>query len=196
MKNKLSHFLIFILVMSVGFSANGSSSAHDFEVDNVIYVNGERHTLSKSSFQKLYRPEPVTGFGRPRSSYTYIVDIPVLGDIGQELIFDIDLKIKGRGSYDSGFRCYLYEWGRGVILDPRVSRYPSPRWIDNNTRRYLYHNYELVDSGTPPNCVETKVEDPGHAFHFSMAMNVFCNDNSLRDSSYIMLQTTQTKMLS
>ncbi|WP_299939573.1 hypothetical protein [uncultured Microbulbifer sp.] len=81
-----------------------------------------------------------------------------MGNIGQELIFDIDLKINGLRFYDAGFHCYVY-------VEDTDLPFPSPKTI----------KYKLVDSGTPPNCVEIEIVGPGNEFHFSVSMNVACS---------------------
>jgi len=102
--------------------------------NEVIYVAGSKYNITKQSF---------SGNGS-----VYTAKIPVSGDYGQQLIFDIDARISGNGAIDTGFECHKL--------------YPQPG------------GYFLIGAGNPPDCTYTTV-NPSNQFRFIVEMNAYCS---------------------
>ncbi|WDE05418.1 hypothetical protein SG34_000245 [Thalassomonas viridans] len=62
---------------------------------DTVYVGGTMHTLNKADFSQ--------------SGNNYTANIDVIGDYGQELIFNVDAKVAGKGAQDvhREWRCLL-----------------------------------------------------------------------------------------
>ncbi|WDE05768.1 hypothetical protein SG34_002185 [Thalassomonas viridans] len=103
--------------------------------DDVIYIAGSKHSITKQAFS--------------RSGSVYTARIPVSGDHGQQLIFDIDARITGHGALDPGFECHKL--------------YPQPG------------GYFLIGAGNPPDCTYTTV-NPSDQFRFIVEMNAYCSN--------------------
>ncbi|WP_281561092.1 hypothetical protein [Thalassomonas sp. RHCl1] len=103
--------------------------------DDVIYIAGSKHTITKQAFSQ--------------SGSVYTAKIPVSGDYGQQLIFDIDARISGNGAIDTGFECHKL--------------YPQPG------------GYFLIGAGNPPDCTYTTV-NPSNQFRFIVEMNAYCSN--------------------
>ncbi|WP_444924249.1 hypothetical protein ACJJH9_02995 [Microbulbifer sp. DLAB2-AF] len=132
-------FYIFIVSFVFAF-ANIPVFASSLTGADYVYVNGTRITLSDESFVNI-------------GGQKYVATVPVEGDVGRDLIFDIDAKIKGDGYYDLGFKCYARGWQIGE-LEPGI-------------RDLLFPWY-------PPCPIGYAV--PGDNFYFSIRMDVTCSD--------------------
>ncbi|WP_299939571.1 hypothetical protein [uncultured Microbulbifer sp.] len=144
-------FYISTLILCVDSIAGALAAVDKSDAVDSIYISGEKYTLNNESFTQYSVGEvngwtlPNPRYTRPIERYNLIATIPVIGDIGQPLIFDVDIKVKGLGFYDSGFRCYL--------------------WVADDA---------LQDKGTPPNCDLVDVFDADNEFYFSVSMSVDC----------------------
>lgn len=121
---------IFISFFTLFFTAEGVAN------DSVIYVSGVKHTITQQEF-----------VGNIYGS-VYTAKIPVSGDNGQQLIFDIDARISGNGALDTGFECH--------------KMYPQPG------------GFVLIGAGTPPDCQFTTV-NPSNRFRFIVELNAYCS---------------------
>ncbi|WP_299939569.1 hypothetical protein [uncultured Microbulbifer sp.] len=131
---KMRYIIIYLLLI-INSPANSYENLSEFSSGDSIYISGEKFTLGSNSFVK--------------SGQKYVAIIPVVGDIGQQLIFDIDARVKGYGFYDTGFECHKF---------------------------YIQPNGSIrIGSGIPPNCDATSV-NPSNEFYFSVRMNVTCSN--------------------
>ncbi|WDD98706.1 hypothetical protein [Thalassomonas actiniarum] len=121
--------ILMISLLTMLFTANLQA------FDDVIYIAGSKHSINKQAFSQ--------------SGSVYTAKIPVSGDYGQQLIFDIDARISGNGAIDTGFECHKL--------------YPQPG------------GYFLIGAGNPPDCTYTTV-NPSNQFRFIVEMNAYCSN--------------------
>ncbi|WP_281559080.1 hypothetical protein [Thalassomonas sp. RHCl1] len=73
---------------------------------DTVYVNGTLHTLSKSDFVQ--------------SGNNYTAYIDVVGDNGQQLIFDIDAVVGGNGYQQITYQKICLQMGRWGCVEPDI----------------------------------------------------------------------------
>lgn len=77
------------------------------------YVIGTIEEFNEGDFTQTHR----YSYSNGNVANSLEIKIPVVGDVGQELIFDIDAHIEGEGYYDIGYECTnLIHVGEGVFM--------------------------------------------------------------------------------
>ena len=82
---------------------------------DVVYVSGAKHSLSKGDFQRL--------------GNTYIANIEVIGDYGQQLIFDVDAIVAGKGYQEQEEVCFSYHPDDPPCSESYIRLLPSFRYV-------------------------------------------------------------------
>ncbi|WP_444924248.1 hypothetical protein ACJJH9_02990 [Microbulbifer sp. DLAB2-AF] len=158
-KNKI----VLALLSFISCCAQASGNDIESQTKDFVFVNGLKYELNYDSFGKEYNftfPE------NPKVYYRLVTTVPVVGDMAQSLNFTVNMRAKGLGYYDSGFRC----------LAP-ISRYPVDP-MHPFLRENLGDLTQLENINPKTNSPCYLGADTDNQFNFSVSMSVYCNSTS------------------